>query len=137
MTEKDILEQYVHAHELIQELDEDIYELKNGVIKDKVTGSNPEFPYEQRSFSLQGINSKNIENKIRQKEQQRKVICEIDDKAQEIIRSAPPEIQRIIRFRIEKGMSWEETAKRMGGKVSGEARRLELYRFIKNLKKTS
>lgn len=137
MTEKDILEQYVHAHELIQELEEDIYELKNGVIKDKVRGSSPEFPYEQRSFILQGVNSKGIESKIEQKEKQMKVICEIDEKAQEIIRNAPANIQRIIRFRIEKCMSWEEVAMRMGGNVSGEGRRLELYRFIKSLKKTS
>lgn len=137
MTEKDILEQYVHAHELIQELEEDIYELKSGVIKDKVRGSSPEFPYEQRSFSLQGVNSKGIESKIEQKEKQMKVICEIDEKAQEIIRNSPANIQRIIRFRIEKCMSWEEVAMRMGGNVSGEGRRLELYRFIKSLKKTS
>lgn len=137
MTEKDILEQYIHAHELIQELKGDIYELKNVVINDKVRGSDSEFPYGERRFSVQGINTKSIESKIEQKEKQMKVICEIDEKAQEIIRNAPANIQRIIRFRIEKCMSWEEVAMRMGGNVSGEGRRLELYRFIKSLKKTS
>ena len=55
MTDKEILTQYVHAHELLIELDEDIQELSTKVLKDKVKGSNPEYPYEERSFSLSGV----------------------------------------------------------------------------------
>lgn len=137
LTDKEILTQYVHAHELLIELDEDIQELSTKVLKDKVKGSNPEYPYEERSFSLSGKDCDAWERKITQKIKQKEAIQEVDDRAQEIINSAPASIQRIIRFRCEKGLSWEEVARRMGGRISGEGRRQELYRYIKNLKKLS
>lgn len=133
MTDKEILTQYVHAHELLIELDEDIQALSTKVLKDKVKGSNPEYPYEERSFRISGKDSESWERRILQKTEQKKVLQEIDDRAQEIIRHAPPHIQRIIRFRCEKRLSWEEVARRMGGRITGEGRRKELQRFMQAL----
>ena len=135
LTDKEILTQYVHAHELLIELDEDIQELNDKVLKDKVTGSSAEYPYEARSFTITGKDSDAWERKIAQKMRQKEEIQKVDDRAQVLINAAPASIQRIIRFRCEKGYSWEDVARRMGGRVSGEGRRKELYRYIKTLEK--
>ena len=54
--DKKILSDYIDACAVIRETEEEIRKLekKKKVVQDKVTGSNPEWPYEPRSFSLGG-----------------------------------------------------------------------------------
>ena len=53
---KQILEDYIDVCEFIRESEARIRRLesKKRVVMDKVHGSNPDFPYEERSFSLVG-----------------------------------------------------------------------------------
>ena len=50
--------------------------------------------------------------------------------AQQEINRAPVRIQRIIRFRYFKNMSWEKVADRMGRGCTGDGIRKELDRFF-------
>ena len=63
--DKNILEQYIDACELIKETEEDIRKLKRkkAVIQDSVKGSNPDFPYQQQSFHIEGTREE-VKDKI-------------------------------------------------------------------------
>ena len=52
--DKKVLSDYIDACEFIKETEEEIKKLekKRRIVQDKVKGSNPDFPYEQRSFNL-------------------------------------------------------------------------------------
>ena len=54
--DKSILEDYIDACEFIKETEAEIKRLKKKRRKviDKVRGSNPDFPYEPRSFGIAG-----------------------------------------------------------------------------------
>ena len=54
--DKRILEDYIDACEFIKETEAEIKKLekRKRIVQDKVRGSNPEFPYEERSFNLGG-----------------------------------------------------------------------------------
>ena len=54
--DKKILEDYIDACEFIKETEAEIKKLekKKRFVQDKVRGSNPDWPYEERSFSLGG-----------------------------------------------------------------------------------
>lgn len=54
--DKNILNDYIDACKFIEETEEDIKKLKKKrkIVQDKVKGSNPDWPYEARSFNLGG-----------------------------------------------------------------------------------
>ena len=104
MNIKQVLNDYVDACELVRETEEDIEELEQkhtAVTSDKVKGSMNEHPYTNR-VRLQAL---------------------------EVINQAPIRIQRIIRLRYEKKLTWEEVADRMKGSTSGGLK-MELKRFF-------
>ena len=43
----------------------------------------------------------------------------------------PVRMQRIIQYKIFENLSWEEVAKKMGRKATGNSLRMELERFLK------
>ena len=52
---KDILLDYIDACELVKETEADIKKLrKTEMVHDKVSGSNPDFPYQAQSFNING-----------------------------------------------------------------------------------
>ena len=56
--DKKILDQYIDACELIKETEMEILRLENMQVQmaqDSVTGSNPDYPYEQRRFKIEGV----------------------------------------------------------------------------------
>ena len=54
--DKKILSDYIDACEIIKETENEIKKLekKRKIVQDKVKGSNPDWPYEARSFNLGG-----------------------------------------------------------------------------------
>lgn len=134
--EKSILMDYIDACELIRETEEDIQRLrKKEIVNDKVSGSNPEFPYQPQSFSLSGaveksLNDKELEKEKRLLQQRKENARQIKIKAEEIINRAPVRMQRIIRFKVFQHMEWEEVAMQMGGNSTGESVRKEFQRFL-------
>ena len=55
--DKHILDQYIDACALIEEVEEDIRKLKKKkktIVQTNVSGSNPDFPYNPQHFKIQG-----------------------------------------------------------------------------------
>ena len=136
--DKNILEQYIDACELIKETEEDIRKLKRkkAVIQDSVKGSNPDFPYQPQSFHIEGTREE-VKDKICL-EYEEKLLKERKANAERIkldveswMNTIPTRMQRIIRFKIFEGMKWEDTANKLGRNNSGESIRMELQRFLK------
>lgn len=138
MDKKELVRQYVDAAELVEETLADLEELsrKKCVALGKVKGSNPEFPYEARSFSMSGATctfreAEKIREQERILEERYQAAVSAKEAAEKFISSAPPRIQRIIRWRYIKGLSWDETAVKMGGRAAVDTIRKEFYRFLK------
>lgn len=138
MDKKELIKQYVDAAELAEETLADIEELnkKKSAVLDKAKGSNPDFPYEPRSFAVSGVTysfaeSDKIKERERILEERYKAAVAIKEAAEKFINDAPPRIQRIIRLRYIKGLSWDEVAAKMGGRGTTDSIRKELCRFLK------
>ena len=136
--DKKILEDYIDACEFIKETEAEIRKLekKKKYVQDKVRGSNPEFPYEERSFNLGGTieTVSDTSALAREKlilEEQRKVASDLKLGVEEWMQQIPFRMQRIIRYKIFGGLSWEETATLMGRKCTEGSVKMEFQRFMK------
>ena len=136
--DKKILEDYIDAVALIKETEEDIRRLKKQrktIIQTNVKGSNPEFPYQEQHFRIQGTtftyqddSSLRWEEKLLEK---RKENAEkIKHQVEEWMLTIPVRMQRIIKYKIFKEMTWEQAAARIGRKATGENIRKEFERFL-------
>ena len=93
-----------------------------------------EHPYTQQSFNIEGLayDEKRNERLVKEKDilsNRREKANRVRLQALEVINQAPIRIQRIIRFRYEKKLTWEEVADRMKGSTSGGLK-MELKRFF-------
>lgn len=135
--DKSILMDYIDACELIKELEEDLQKLKKReVVQDKVRGSNPDFPYQAQSFSLNGMVEIYLDEEELKKE--REILKERKRRAEQIkieveewMNIIPLRMQRIIRYKIFERASWEEVANRMGGNITADSVRMEYYKFMR------
>lgn len=137
--DKDILNDYMDACELIKETEDDIRKLKRKkktIIQTNVKGSNPDFPYQAQHFKIQGTaftyeddSQLRFEEKIleERKANAEKLKLQVD----QWMLTIPMRMQRIIRYSIFEKKSWEEVARRLGGKATGESVRKEFERFMK------
>lgn len=136
--DKQILKDYVDACELVKETEEDIRKLKakrGHTVQDSVRGSMQDFPYAPQSFHIEGTEYTYEDDRQLQEEErlllQRKEHAEqIRLQAQQYINFAPVRIQRIIRMRYMKKMSWNEIAGKMGGRATESSLKMELHRFL-------
>lgn len=134
---KEFLMDYIDACELVKETEEDIRNLrKTEVVHDKVYGSNPDFPYNKQSFSLEGSVETRFDSKNLEKEKQllkermiraryKKVMVE------EWMKEAPARIQRIVRLKYFERLSWEQVAVKLGGDTTADGARMELQKYMK------
>ena len=68
---KDILMDYIDACELVKETEADIQKLrKTEVVHDKVSGSNPDFPFQAQNFNISGQVEHYMESSELEKEKQ-------------------------------------------------------------------
>ena len=134
--DKRILNDYIDACAVIREIEAEISKLekKKKIVQDKVTGSNPEWPYEPRSFSLGGTvetvadaNRLNFEKHIleMQKEDAESLKAQVED----WMKTIPFRMQRIIRYKFFKELTWEEVAVLMRG--TENSLKKEFERFMK------
>jgi hypothetical protein len=136
--DKKILEDYIDACEFIRETEAEIKKLekKKKIIQDKVRGSNPDWPYEPRTFNLCGT-TETVENAGRiHRERELLAIQKNEAEAiklqvEEWMKEVPFRMQRIIKYKIFKGLAWEEVAILMGRKCTGDSVKKEYQRFMK------
>ncbi len=138
MFDKQILKDYVDACELVKETEEDIRKLKakrERTVKDSVRGSMQDFPYATQSFHIEGTEYTYEDDRRLQEEEQillqRKEHAEqIKLQAQQYINYAPVRIQRIIRMRYIKKLTWNEIAEKMGNSATEDSIKKEFQRFL-------
>ena len=136
--DKEILDQYIDACSLLKEIEQEVKKLekercKIEIEKDKVSGSNHDFPYQVRSFSIEGI----VEKKSNALERKRKVLQKQRAQAEEIkllveewIPTLPLRTQRIVRLRFVDGLSWRDVARKIDRRATADSIRIELQRFL-------
>ena len=137
--DKTVLNDYIDACENIKDTEKHIARLKKRkktVIQTNVSGSNPEFPYEKKHFKVQGVQfSYNDDDRLKKEEavlEERKANAEeLKLQVDQWMNTIPNRMQRIIRYKIFEGMSWEDVAKRLGRKATGDSVRKEYENFFK------
>ncbi|MCM1026513.1 MAG: RNA polymerase subunit sigma-70 [Roseburia sp.] len=136
--EKQILQDYIDACELVEETEKEIRRLsqkKKTIIQTNVKGSSHEFPYTEQHFKVQGkIFTVQDDSRLRQEEKvliQRKENAErIKVQVEEWLLTIPARMQRIVKYRYLEGLSWERVAVKMGRQVTADSVRKELERFF-------
>lgn len=137
---KQILTDYIDACELIKETERDIRKLrKQEIVHDKVSGSNPEFPYQSMNFNVEGAVEISLDEKHMEKEkellkQRKKRAEEIKLEVETWMNTIPLRMQRIIRYKIFERDSWERVAIKMGDNVTADSVRMEYYNFMRKQK---
>ena len=136
--DKKILEDYIDACAFIKETENEIKKLekRRRIVQDKVKGSNPDFPYEERSFSLHGTTETLAEagrlDRERQiLETQKAEAEELKLQVEEWMQEIPFRMQRIIKYKFFNRLSWEEVATLMGKKCTADSVKKEFQRFMK------
>ena len=134
---KQILEDYIDACKLIKETEREIRKIENrkNVVFDKVSGSNPHWPYEPRSFNIGGTMEETEDAGVLKREQKilQKRKCaaaELKLSVDEWMNTIPFRMQRIIKFRVFDGLTWEAVADKLGRGATGEGVRMEYNRFL-------
>lgn len=138
--DKTILQDYIDACELVKETEAEIRKLdrkKRTVVQTNVKGSSPDFPYIPQHFKIQGTTfTVKDDSQLRYEEKalaQRKARAEeVRHQVDEWLLTIPIRMQRIIRYKFFEGSTWEEVARRLGRKASGESVRKEFENFFKN-----
>lgn len=137
---KQILTDYIDACELIKETERDIRKLrKQEIVHDKVSGSNPEFPYQSMNFNVEGaveisLDEKHLEKEKELLKQRKKRAEEIKLEVETWMNTIPLRMQRIIRYKIFERDSWERVAIKMGDNVTADSVRMEYYNFMRKQK---
>ena len=127
--DKKILADYIDAMDLIKETEEDIRKLKKRrktIIQTNVKGSNPNFPYQEQHFRIAGTtfsyqDDKNLRLEEKLLEQRKENAENIKQQVEEWLLTVPIRMQRIIKYKIFEGMTWEQTAAKIGRKATGES----------------
>ena len=136
--DKHILDQYIDACALIEEVEEDIRKLKKKkktIVQTNVSGSNPDFPYNPQHFKIQGTTFTFKEDSRLQMEEklldQRKEDAEkIKIQVEEWMNTISQRMQRIIRYKAFEGMTWQQVAQRMGRDATKDSVRMEFNNFM-------
>lgn len=138
--DKGILEQYIDACELIKETEVDMRRVKKQrktIIQDSVKGSMHDFPYAAQNFKIQGMTYSAVRDPgalaayERLLEERKAKAEEIKVQVEAWLNTIPQRMQRIIRFRFFEGLSWGETASRIGRKATADGVRMEFTNFMK------
>ena len=137
--DKQILYQYIDACELIKETEVEIRRIKRQrkrIEQDVVKGSSRDFPYTPTNFHVEGL-AYTVIRGPRSLEVQEKILDQRKDAAEEIklqveawLVTVPPRMQRIIRYKVFDGLTWQQVAARMGRKATADSVRLEFQRFM-------
>lgn len=137
--DKQILEQYIDACELIKDTKEEIGKLRKRrrqIQKDSVKGSAQEFPYTLQTYHLEGLGYATVKDPD-ELDRMEELLAERIRNAEKIKRqveawlnTVSPRMQRIIRYRVFEDMTWAQVAMKMGRKATADSVRMEFERFM-------
>ena len=124
----------------MKETEEDIRQVKKQrktIVQDRVHGSMKEFPYTAKGFKIHGVaysvvsDPGVLEDYERLLEERKAGAEEIKVQVEAWLNAIPQRMQRIIRFKFFEGLSWGETAARIGRKATADSIRMEFANFMK------
>lgn len=137
--DKEILEQYIDACELIKDTKEEIGKLRKRrrqIQKDSVKGSAQEFPYTLQTYHLEGLGYATVKDPD-ELDRMEELLAERIRNAERIKRqveawlnTVAPRMQRIIRYRVFDDMTWAQVAVKMGRKATEASVKMEFQRFM-------
>ena len=137
--DKEILEQYIDACELIKDTKEEIRKLRKRrrqIQKDSVKGSAQEFPYTLQTYHLEGLGYATVKDPD-ELDRMEELLAERIRNAERIKRqveawlnTVAPRMQRIIRYRVFDDMTWAQVAVKMGRKATEASVKMEFQRFM-------
>ena len=138
--DKQILEQYIDACELIKDTKEEIRKLRKRrrqIQKDSVKGSAQEFPYTLQTYHLEGLGYATVKDPD-ELDRMEELLAERIRNAERIKRqveawlnTVAPRMQRIIRYRVFDDMTWAQVAVKMGRKATENGLKKEFERFMR------
>lgn len=138
--DKQILEQYIDACELIKDTQAEIRKLRkrrSQMQKDSVKGSAHEFPYTLQTYHLEGLGYAAVKDPD-ELDRMEELLAERIRNAEKIKRqveawlnTVSPRMQRIIRYRVFDDMTWAQVAMKMGRKATADSVRMEFTNFMK------
>lgn len=136
--DKRLLSDYIDACELIRETEQQIRRLQDKqseTTQDSVRGSNPEFPYNAQHFKIEGTTfSMRDDARLLEKKKlladRRAAAEETRVQVERWMVTIPARMQRIIRWKLFEGLTWEETAAKLGRKATGDSVKKEFQRFM-------
>lgn len=138
--DKQILEQYIDACELVKDTEEEIRKLRKRrrqIQQDSVKGSSHEFPYTLQTYHLEGLGYAAVKDPD-ELERREKLLAERIRRAEQIkgqvevwLLAISPRMQRIIRYKFFEEMTWGQVAIRMGRKATADSIRKEFEAFMK------
>ncbi len=136
--DKQILSDYIDACELIKETEQEIEKLnkkKKTIIQTNVKGSNPDFPYQEQHFKIEGTVFNCADDSALRYEES--ILAQRKDSAEQIKRQVeqwmltiPVRMQRIIRMKYFERLQWDEIAVRMGRGATADSIRKEMERLF-------
>lgn len=143
--DKNILNDYIDACALIRETEQQIRRLQekqSETTRDSVRGSNPEFPYNAQHFKIEGTTfSMRDDTRLLEK---KKLLADRLAAAEETraqverwMVTIPARMQRIIRWKLFEGLTWDEVAVKMGRNATGESVKKEFQRFFLKIESLS
>lgn len=123
--------------EQIEKAEQDV---EANMAADTVAGSNPVWPYQPRSFRVEGIAIPEYERRVeRLKKKLRRRLEELLEKREEleefIDKIDDSELRMIFTLRYINGLSWQQIAARMGVEGDGSTQRKKHDRFLKSFPK--
>ena len=136
--DKHILSQYIDACEVIKDTEKEISNLKKKrktIIQTNVKGSNPNFPYQEQHFKIQGTAFTYGEDSYLRFEenllkQQQENAEKLKLNVEQWMVTIPMRMQRIVRYKFFDKNSWGEVAARIGGKATADSVRMEFNNFM-------
>ena len=137
MNMKKLLTQYTNLQAEIKDLEKRIKKLENFKVEhDKVVGSDSEFPYQPRSFKIEGYNIRDTDrlNELKEVLIERKIKCEeLKLEIEKFISNIPDSrTRRIFQYRYIDGLTWLQIAMRMNKVHESYPRKIH-DRYLENM----
>ena len=139
--DKQILKDYIDACAQVKETKEALLKLRKAKKRrelDAVKGSSHEFPYTMQTYHLDGLAAYAAVMDPGEEDRLEEILRERLRNAERIkhdveswLNTIPMRMQRIIKYKIFEGLTWNQVAIRMGRKATADGVRMEYVNFMK------
>ena len=131
------LKQIRYLKREIRLIQEQIAAVESEIVTDKVTGSDPEHPWTERSFIIKGLPGERNEKLLRLRDRLERRKSDLQDMRAEIFEWVEgiedSLLRQVIILRHVNGLSWRQVAREIGAGTTWDSLRKMHDRFIEGL----